>query len=416
MVTTVPSLTPRRIAWTHDALFQDRRRRRHAVTLPPDAMSLARRFESVFGSGPDGVWQAPGRVNLIGEHTDYNEGFVLPFAIDRTARVAVRLRTDSTIRLLSTFGNQGLTSADAGSLGRGTARGWTKYPLGVLWALQQRGVDVGGLDLLLDSDVPRGAGLSSSHAIECAVITAINDLASAGLDARDMVLATQRAENDFVGAPTGIMDQSASLRGAAGNALFLDCRSQDIRLVPFDAERAGLVTLVMDTKVSHSHAGGGYADRRASCELGADVLGVKALRDVGRGDLDAAAGLLDPVTFRRVRHVVTENERVLQTVRVLEGPGPEAIGPLLDASHASMRDDFEISCPELDLAVETARSAGAIGARMTGGGFGGSAIALTPAAAEQQVRAAVGQAFAAAGYTAPDIFSVRPAAGAMRLA
>jgi galactokinase len=379
-------------------------------------VSLAGRFESVFGSGPDGVWQAPGRVNLIGEHTDYNEGFVLPFAIDRTARVAVRLRPDSTIRLLSTFGNQGLTSADAGSLGRGTARGWTKYPLGVLWALQQRGVDVGGLDLLLDSGVPRGAGLSSSHAIECAVITAINDLASAGLDARDMVLATQRAENDFVGAPTGIMDQSASLRGAAGNALFLDCRSQDIRLVPFDAERAGLVTLVMDTKVSHSHAGGGYADRRASCELGADVLGVKALRDVGRGDLDAAAGLLDPVTFRRVRHVVTENERVLQTVRVLEGPGPEAIGPLLDASHASMRDDFEISCPELDLAVETARSAGAIGARMTGGGFGGSAIALTPAAAEQQVRAAVGQAFAAAGYTAPDIFSVRPAAGAMRLA
>ena len=180
------------------------------------------------------------------------------------------------------------------------------------------------------------------------------------------------------------MDQSASLRGAAGHALFLDCRSQDIRLVPFDADSAGLVTLVIDTKVSHSHAGGGYASRRASCERGAGILGVTALRDVGPDDLDAAAGRLDPETFRRVRHVVTENERVLQTVGILETAGPAAIGPLLDASHASMRDDFEISCPELDLAVEAARSAGAVGARMTGGGFGGSAIALTPAAAEQR--------------------------------
>ena len=385
------------------------------MTPPLDAGQLAARFESVFGTAPDGVWQAPGRVNLIGEHTDYNEGFVLPFAIDRTARVAVRRRPDSEIRLLSTFGNQGLTTADAGSLERGTAKGWTKYPLGVVWALQQHGLPVRGLDLLLDSDVPRGAGLSSSHAIECAVISALNELTAAGLDDRDMVLATQRAENDFVGAPTGIMDQSASLRGAAGHALFLDCRDQSIRLVPFDADGAGLVMLVIDTKVSHSHAGGGYASRRASCELGAEVLGVKALRDVGLDDLDGAAGRLDPVTFRRVRHVVTENERVLLAVGLLDSSGPEAMGPLLDASHASMRDDFEISCPELDLAVEASRSAGAIGARMTGGGFGGSAIALTPVAAEQQVRTAVGRAFAEAGFTAPEIFSVRPAAGAMRL-
>jgi galactokinase len=386
------------------------------MTLTLDARQLAARFASVFGSAPDGVWQAPGRVNLIGEHTDYNEGFVLPFAIDRTARVAVRRRPDSEIRLLSTFGNQGLTTADAGHLEPGTAKGWTKYPLGVVWALQQQGQPARGLDLLLDSDVPRGAGLSSSHAIECAVISALNELTAAGLDDRDMVLATQRAENDFVGAPTGIMDQSASLRGAAGHALFLDCRDQNFRLVPFDAEAAGLVLLVIDTKVSHSHAGGGYASRRASCELGAEVLGVKALRDVGLGDLEEASGLLDPETFRRVRHVVTENDRVLQVVELLAGAGPAGIGPLLDASHASMRDDFEISCPELDLAVGAARAAGAIGARMTGGGFGGSAIALTPVAAEQQVRAAVGRAFAGAGYAAPEIFSVRPAAGAMRLA
>ncbi|MDQ0078819.1 galactokinase [Arthrobacter oryzae] len=376
---------------------------------------LAARFQDAFGSAPDGVWQAPGRVNLIGEHTDYNDGFVLPFAIDRTARVAVRARPDSTLRLLSTYGDQGMTTADTAALDGPRAKGWTKYPLGVIWALQERGIEVPGLDLLLDSDVPLGAGLSSSHAIECAVISALNDLTGAGLKDEEMVLATQLAENDFVGAPTGIMDQSASLRGAKDHAVFLDCRDQSVRLVPFETEPAGLVLLVIDTKVSHSHADGGYASRRASCELGAEVLGVKALRDVGVEDLDEAGGLLDEVTFRRVRHVVTENDRVLQTVELLGTAGPGAIGPLLDASHRSMRDDFEISCPELDLAVDTSRSSGAIGARMTGGGFGGAAIALTPVSAEQQVRTAVELAFSRAGYRKPDIFTVTPAAGAMRL-
>jgi galactokinase len=376
---------------------------------------LAARFEREFGRLPDGVWQAPGRVNLIGEHTDYNEGFVLPFAIDKTARVAVAVRPDSTARLLSTYGDQGLATADLDALEPGSAKGWTKYPLGVVWALQQRGIAVPGLDLLLDSDVPLGAGLSSSHAIECAVITALNELTGAGMAPEEMVLATQRAENDFVGAPTGIMDQSASLRGSKGQAVFLDCRDQSVRLVPFNAEAAGLVMLVVDTKVSHSHADGGYASRRASCERGAELLGVKALRDVNVDDLKEATSLLDEVTYRRVRHVVTENSRVLQTVELLASDGPGAIGALLDASHASMRDDFEISCPELDLAVETARANGAIGARMTGGGFGGAAIALTPVAMEQQVRAAVERAFAEAGYKAPEIFTVTPAAGAMRL-
>ncbi|GAA1266808.1 galactokinase [Arthrobacter pascens] len=377
---------------------------------------LAEQFSTAFGRDPDGIWQAPGRVNLIGEHTDYNEGFVLPFAIDRTARIAVGVRSDSTVRLLSTYGDQGMTTADTAHLEAQSAKGWTKYPLGVMWSLQQRGIDVPGLDLLLQSSVPLGAGLSSSHAIECAVISALNDITGAGLSPEDMVLATQRAENDFVGAPTGIMDQSASLRGSAGHAVFLDCRDQSVELVPFEAETAGLVMLVIDTKVSHSHADGGYASRRASCELGAEVLGVKALRDVAPGDLEEASGLLDEVTFRRVRHIVTENDRVLQTVEQLRRHGPSAIGPLLYASHVSMRDDFEISCEELDLAVETSRANGAIGARMTGGGFGGAAIALTPAAEEQRVRTAVEQAFARAGFTAPDIFTVTPAAGAMRLA
>lgn len=387
-----------------------------ATSAPVGANELSARFTREFGGVPNGVWQAPGRVNLIGEHTDYNEGFVLPFAIDRTARVGVGVRTDSNVRLLSTYGDQGVVTTSLDELQPGSAKGWTKYPLGVMWALRERGIDVPGVDLLLDSNVPLGAGLSSSHAIECAVITALNEVTGAGLNAQDMVLATQRAENDFVGAPTGIMDQSASLRGSEGHAVFLDCRDQNASLVPFETGPAGLVLLVIDTKVSHSHADGGYASRRASCELGAEVLGVKALRDVQVGDLAEASGLLDEVTFRRVRHVVTENDRVLQAVEVLGDKGPAAIGHLLDASHASMRDDFEISCPELDLAVDAARSSGAIGARMTGGGFGGAAIALTPVAEEEKVRAAVVRAFAQAGFTAPDIFTVSPAAGAMRIA
>ncbi|MGY4540792.1 galactokinase [Arthrobacter sp. UYNi723] len=384
-------------------------------TAQPGTADLAARFGQEFGRLPDGVWQAPGRVNLIGEHTDYNEGFVLPFAIDKTARVAVAVRADSTVRLLSTYGDHGMVTADLGSLDAASAKGWTKYPLGVMWALQQQGITVPGVDLLLDSNVPLGAGLSSSHAIECAVISALNDLTGAGLEPEEMVLATQRAENDFVGAPTGIMDQSASLRGSKGHAVFLDCRDQSVQLVPFEAEPAGLVMLVIDTNVSHSHADGGYASRRASCELGAEVLGVKALRDVRLEDLEEAAGLLDEVTYRRVRHIVTENDRVLQTVELLASAGPGSIGALLDASHVSMRDDFEISCPELDLAVATSRANGAIGARMTGGGFGGAAIALTPVTSEQQVRAAVVRAFEEAGYAAPDIFTVTPAAGAMRI-
>ncbi|HKU11401.1 galactokinase [Sinomonas sp.] len=373
-------------------------------------------FKDVFDGGADGVWTAPGRVNLIGEHTDYNEGFVLPFAIDLAARVAVRVRPDGVIRLFSTAGSEGVTELSPGEIRREDARGWSVYPAGVVWALRERGIAVPGFDVVLDSDVPLGAGLSSSHAIECAVATALNELTGAGLDAPELVLTTQRAENAFVGAPTGIMDQSASLRGKAGHAVFLDCRDQSVELVPFDAPGAGLVTLVIDTRVAHSHADGGYASRRAACELGAEVLGVKALRDVALGDLDEARALMDDTTFRRVRHVVTEDQRVLDTVEALRTAGPTAIAPYLDASHASMRDDFEISCDELDTAVEASRAAGAIGARMTGGGFGGSAIALVPAEDEARVRDAVSAAFLERGFRAPRLFTVSPADGARRLA
>jgi galactokinase len=372
-------------------------------------------FRDVFDGEPDGVWTAPGRVNLIGEHTDYNEGFVLPFAIDLAARVALRVRNDGVVRLFSTAGTEGVAELSASEVRRDDASGWSVYPGGVVWAFRERGIAVPGFDLVLDSDVPLGAGLSSSHAIECAVATALNEVTGAELSAPELVLTTQRAENAFVGAPTGIMDQSASLRGEAGHAVFLDCRDQSVELVPFDAPGAGLVTLVIDTRVAHSHADGGYASRRAACELGAEVLGVKALRDVSLGDLDEAQALMDETTFRRVRHVVTEDQRVLDAVSALRTSGPTAIAPYLDASHASMRDDFEISCPELDTAVEASREAGAMGARMTGGGFGGSAIALVPVDAENGVREAVTEAFAKRGFRAPRLFTVSPADGARRL-
>ena len=380
-----------------------------------DAAHVAQSFKDTFGATPDGVWTAPGRANLIGEHTDYNEGFVLPFAIDRAAAVAIRLRDDNTARLHSSYGEQATVTVDLTTLSHESMTGWTAYPLGVVWVMRQMGITIGGFDLFLHSTVPSGAGLSSSAAIECAVATAFNELESAGLTLNELVLVGQRAENEVVGAPTGILDQSASLLSTDGHAVFLDCRSQESTLVPLDLAAAGLLILVVDTKVTHAHATGGYAARRASCELGAEVLGVPSLRDVSASDLPEAAGLLDQETYRRVRHIVTENQRVLDTVKVLADAGPGAIGALLSASHVSMRDDFEISCPELDLAVDTALAHGALGARMTGGGFGGSAIALIPASEEAPVRAAILAAFANAGFTAPEIFAVSPAPGARRV-
>lgn len=378
-------------------------------------------FEGRYGAQPDGLWSAPGRVNLIGEHTDYNDGFVFPFAINRRTFAALGLRDDRHVRVGSSF-TQEIVEIDLDDLRPGSVDGWAAYPLGVAWALGQgthreRAADlaaVPGFDLFLESDVPVGAGLSSSAAIECAVAVALNDVWQLGLDRRSLVGVGHQAENDFVGAPTGILDQSASLLGERDAGVFLDCRSFDAQVIPLGLESAGLEVLVIDTGVKHEHASGGYADRRASCEAGAATLGVQSLRELTVADLPRAREALDDETFRRVRHVVTENARVLDTVRVLREQGPTAIGELLDASHRSMRDDFEISVPELDLAVETAQNAGAIGARMTGGGFGGSAIALVPGHLVSQVQSAVDGAFAEHGYAQPDTFTVVAAEGARR--
>ena len=375
-------------------------------------------FESHFAHEPAGLWSAPGRVNLIGEHTDYNDGFVFPFAIDRRTVVALSERTDRVIRVASSFADDAI-EISLDELIPENLHGWSAYPLGVAWALGQFGAQldtVSGFEIYIDSDVPIGAGLSSSAAIESAVAVALNEVWGLDLDRRTLAKVGQLAENRAVGAPTGIMDQSASLLGETDAAVFLDCRSLDSEVIPLGFDEAGLELLIIDTRVSHSHATGGYASRRASCEKGAAALGAESLRDVSVDDLARAAELLDDETFRRVRHVVTENQRVLDTVRTLREQGPTAIGELLDASHVSMRDDFEISVAELDLAVETARGAGAIGARMTGGGFGGAAIALTPTALIPAVEAAVLAAFAAAGFGTPELFVVRAAAGAGRTA
>jgi galactokinase len=380
-------------------------------------LDLAAAFTERFGTEPDGLWSAPGRVNVIGEHTDYNDGFVLPFAIKHSTTVAAATRPDRLVRVASTFApDEAPVTADLDTLEEGGVEGWAAYPLGVLWAMEQSGHRCPGMDLLVDSSVPVGAGLSSSAALECSVAVAANELARADVSRRELAVIGQLAENRMVGAPTGIMDQSASLLGEVGHAVFLDCRSGDSRLVPLDLEGAGLELMVIDTRVSHSHSTGGYAARRRSCEQGAELMGVPALRDLSVKDLAEAAGVLDEETFRRVRHIVTENARVEDAVEILTSKGPADLGPLLVASHASMRDDFEISCAELDTAVDASLEAGAIGARMTGGGFGGAAIALARVDDVPTIRAAVEDAFSAAGFRAPVIFSVLPGAGAARVA
>ncbi|MEP6463577.1 MAG: galactokinase [Frankiaceae bacterium] len=368
-------------------------------------------FTERYGRAPDGIWMAPGRVNLIGEHTDYNDGFVLPIALDVTTMAAVGVRDDGLARLFSTSEADPPEIAVA-AIAPGAVSGWSAYALGVLWALREQGIAVPGVDVGIDSDVPTGAGVSSSAALEGAVALAVADLAGAAVDRPTLAGACRRAENEVVGAPTGVMDQMAALCGQAGSAMFLDCRTLAVEQVPLDLAAADLALLVIDTRAKHALVEGAYAERRASCEEAARRLGVPALRDA---TLERVEAELDGLVARRARHIVTENTRVLAVVEQLRAGNPAGIGSLLDASHVSMRDDFEISAPELDVAVDAAQAAGALGARMTGGGFGGSAIALTPMPSVPAVRLAVETAFATAGFVPPEIFEVTPSEGARRV-
>jgi galactokinase len=381
------------------------------------AQQVTDRFTELYGTAPQGVWAAPGRVNLIGEHTDYNDGFVMPFALPHRTTAAVSPRTDGILRLHSADADAPVAELTVDALAPGTDRTWTAYPAGVVWALREAGHPVTGADIHLSSTVPAGAGLSSSAALEVVVALALNDLYGLGLDGGRLALLCRHAENAYVGAPVGIMDQTASACCEAGHALFLDTRDLTRRQIPFDLSAEGLRLLVVDTRVEHSHSQGEYGRRRAGCEKGAALLGVGALRDIPHSGLDAAlARLGDEEEIRRlVRHVVTENARVRRVVDLLEAGDPRAIGPVLVEGHASLRDDFRVSCPELDLTVETALAAGALGARMTGGGFGGSAVVLAEEADVPAVTAAVREAFAAADLTAPRTFEAVPSEGARRL-
>ncbi|MGQ4461320.1 galactokinase [Streptomyces violaceoruber] len=381
------------------------------------AGTVGERFRELYGAEPEGVWAAPGRVNLIGEHTDYNDGFVMPFALPHQAVAAVSRRDDGILRLHSADVDADPVELRVADLAPGSDKSWTAYPSGVLWALREAGHELTGADVHLASTVPSGAGLSSSAALEVVLALAMNDLYTLGLRGWQLARLCQRAENVYVGAPVGIMDQTASACCEAGHALFLDTRDLSQRQIPFDLAAEGMRLLVVDTRVKHSHSEGEYGKRRAGCEKGAALLGVDALRDVPYADLDAALERLgDEEEVRRlVRHVVTEDERVERVVALLESGDTRAIGAVLVEGHASLRDDFRISCPELDLVVDTALASGALGARMTGGGFGGSAIVLVEAAGVDAVTKAVEDAFAAAGLKAPRVFEAVPSAGARRL-
>ncbi|NRQ32859.1 galactokinase [Nonomuraea sp. NN258] len=369
-------------------------------------MRVVEAFRSAFGADPETVWHAPGRVNLIGEHTDYNDGFVLPFAVPWGVTAAVSPRQDNRIRLLSMQAEgEPFTFREYEE-----ATGWARYAVGVLAVLGDR---VRGADIAIDGDVPQGAGLSSSAALEVSVASALNELYGLGLTPMEIALLSQKAENDFVGMPCGIMDQAASALCREGHALFLDCRSLGSRNIPLDLAAHGLSILIIDTQAHHELADGEYAKRRAECESAARKLGVDALRDVT--DLAGALELLHGDERKRTMHVVTENHRVEALIGLLRAGKPTEIGLLLNSSHLSLRDQYEVSSPELDVAVEASLRGGARGARMTGGGFGGSAIALVAEERLDGVKESVSAAYAERGWQAPRFLPATPSSGARRL-
>ncbi|MFE9857945.1 galactokinase [Streptomyces sp. NPDC005780] len=381
---------------------------------------LTASFTELYGTAPEGVWAAPGRVNLIGEYTDFNDGFVMPLALPHTARAAVARRTDGELRLHSTDVPGGVVQLRVDELAPHSGHGWAAYPAGVVWALREAGHAITGADIQLSSTVPTGAGLSSSAALEVVTGLALSDLFGLGLTAAELAVLAQRAENAFVGVPCGVMDQMASACCTEGHALHLDTRDLTQRQVPFDLAAQGLRLLVVDTRVKHALGDGAYAERRSGCEEGARLLGIRTLRELPYAELGTALDTLaasgaDESVVRYVRHVVGDNQRVEQVIALLDAGEVRAAGPVLTAGHVSLRDDLRVSCVELDLVVETANAAGALGARMTGGGFGGSAIVLVEESQEDTVTKSVREAFAAAGYAAPGVFPAVPSAGARRL-
>jgi galactokinase len=420
-----------------------------AWSPPEGAARAAQGFRTWFGFAAAGVWAAPGRVNLIGEHTDYNGGLSLPVALPHRTYFAAAPAASDTARLTSAQSAGAVTEVAMSQVAPGAANGWGAYAVGVIWALRRRGLPAPALTGHVDSCVPLGAGLSSSAALEAAVALAAVDLQEAadavrrlpsprdadrsragspshqtapdGERAQREALAQVcvEAENRIAGAPTGGMDQAAAMLSASGHALLIDSASGSAESIPFNLAAAGLELLVIDTRARHALVDGQYGERRATCARAAETLGLQNLGQLPLGGLAEATARLggpDAVEARRVRHVVTEIHRTREFVSALRARELAQTGPLLDASHASLRDDYQVSTPELDLAVTAAREAGALGARMTGGGFGGSAIALVRRGTSRHVAGAVATAFARTGWKEPVFLLAEPSAAGGRLA
>lgn len=382
------------------------------------AQSLQGRFAELHRRAPVGIFAAPGRVNLIGEHVDYNGGSCLPMALPLATYAAIAPRDDDMVTLTSLQQDQPWEGR-LEHLGPGDVTGWPAYAAGVVWALQQDGMTFPGMDIVIDSRVPIGAGLSSSAALECSVAPATVSLIPGMREPDDemrhrLVRACMRAEAEVAGVPTGGMDQTVAMLASPGSALLVDCQNWSTRDVPWQPATEGLELLIVDTRASHALTDSGYEARRHDCEEAARLLGVSTLREVV--DVDAALDrLIDPRIHRRARHVLTEIARVDEAVACLDSGDFGAFGALLDLSHDSLRDDFEISCPELDAVVDTVRTLGALGARMTGGGFGGSAIALIPSSVRDSIAEAVHQTFVERGWRAPAFLPATPAGRAQRV-
>lgn len=379
-------------------------------------------------------WQVPGRVNVIGEHLDYNGGPVLPIAIDRTMFIKIRARDDATIRLWSTFAGERHHTEFGVDAAPGEVEPWARYVAGSIWAYRDNGGRCHGADIVIESQIPGGAGLSSSAAVTCGVVAAVADLDDPGaLDRLSIARLGRRAETDYVGVPVGFMDQLAVTCAQDGKALLIntgsintgsidtgsintgsidsESASSGMEHVNAEWERDGLELMVVATGVPHALTDGSYAQRRQECESAARELGLDYLSHAGP---DAVLRLSDSTLIARTRHVITETARVRGAVKALSAAEWPELGAKLTASHVSLRDDFQVSSAELDVTVDAALEAGALGARMTGGGFGGSAIALVPRDTRDTVAERVTAAFQDAGWAAPDIFTVRPAAGLHR--
>jgi galactokinase len=370
--------------------------------------TLESAFQELFGHKAEVLAEAPGRVNLIGEHIDYSEGFVLPFAIADRTYAAIARNNDGLVRIASQQRKNRIFTIDINDVKPGSAGDWEKYVLGVIWTLDISS----GVDILVDGHVPSGAGLSSSAALECSVAVGLNALFSLGKTLEDLARGTQKAENDYVGMPCGIMDQSVSLMGREGSALLLDCRDLSTESVPFDVASQGLELLIIDTQAHHALVDGGYAERRASCESVASKFSIPSMRNLSMEILDSRKSEITEVEYIRARHAVTEIARVKDAVAALKASDFTTLGRLINESHISLRDDYTVSCPELDAAVDASLAAGAIGSRMVGGGFGGSAIALIKADQIDAVKEAIKKSYAAKGFKAPRFFTSLPSAGA----